>query len=43
MHVDFTGIIRGEKIFELHLKFEEFYNDALVKVDEAAESILNLS
>ena len=35
--------IKGEKFFELHLKFEELYNDALIKVDEIAERILTLS
>lgn len=34
--------IAGEKFFELHLKFEEIYNDALLKVDEVAERILTL-
>lgn len=35
--------IKGEKFFELHLKFEELYNDALIKVDEIAERVLTLS
>jgi len=34
--------IRGKSFFELHLKFEEYYNDAIVKVDEIAERILTL-
>lgn len=34
--------IKGEKFFELHLKFEELYNNALLKVDEIAERILTL-
>lgn len=34
--------ITGEKFFELHLKFEEIYTDALLKVDEIAERILTL-
>lgn len=34
--------IRGEKFFELHLKFEEIYNDLQVKIDEIAERILTL-
>ena len=34
--------IKGEKFFELHVKFEELYNDALLKVDEIAERILTL-
>jgi starvation-inducible DNA-binding protein len=35
--------IRGDKFFELHLKFEELYNDLLVKIDELAERILTLA
>lgn len=34
--------IKGEKFFELHLKFEELYNDLVLKVDEVAERILTL-
>jgi starvation-inducible DNA-binding protein len=34
--------IRGDKFFELHIKFEELYTDALVKIDEIAERILTL-
>ncbi len=34
--------IKGEKFFELHLKFEELFNDLLLKVDEVAERILTL-
>lgn len=34
--------IKGDKFFELHLKFEELYNDAITKVDEVAERILTL-
>lgn len=34
--------IRGEKFFELHLKFEELYTDVNLKVDELAERILAL-
>ncbi|MCB0600173.1 MAG: DNA starvation/stationary phase protection protein [Saprospiraceae bacterium] len=34
--------IKGEKFFELHLKFEELYTDLLVKVDEIAERVLTL-
>lgn len=34
--------ITGSKFFELHLKFEELYNDALLKVDEIAERVLTL-
>jgi starvation-inducible DNA-binding protein len=34
--------IQGEKFFELHLKFEELYNDFQLKIDEIAERILTL-
>lgn len=34
--------ITGEKFFELHLKFEELYNDLNLKADELAERILTL-
>lgn len=34
--------IKGDKFFELHLKFEELYTDLLTKVDEVAERILTL-
>ncbi len=34
--------IKGEKFFELHAKFEELYNDAVLKVDEIAERVLTL-
>ena len=34
--------IKGDKFFELHAKFEELYNDLLLKVDEVAERILTL-
>lgn len=34
--------ISGEKFFELHAKFEELYNDLLLKIDEIAERILTL-
>jgi len=34
--------IKGDKFFELHLKFEEIYNDSLVKIDEIAERVLTL-
>lgn len=35
--------IKGKNFFELHLKFEELYDDALLKIDEIAERILTLS
>ena len=34
--------IKGEKFFELHVKFEELYTDLQVKIDEVAERILTL-
>mgnify|MGYP006118528591 FL=1 len=34
--------IKGDKFFELHLKFEELYNDLLIKIDEVAERVLTL-
>ena len=34
--------IQGKEFFELHLKFEEYYNDAVIKVDEIAERVLTL-
>lgn len=33
---------KRRKVFELHVKFEELYNDLLLKVDEVAERILTL-
>ncbi len=35
--------IKGKNFFDLHVKFEELYNDANIKVDEIAERILTLS
>lgn len=34
--------IKGDKFFELHLKFEELYTDIQLKNDEIAERILTL-
>lgn len=34
--------IKGEKFFELHLKFEELYDNIILKIDEIAERILTL-
>ena len=34
--------IRGQKFFELHVKFEELYNNLILKIDEIAERILTL-
>ncbi len=34
--------IRGKRFFELHVKFEELYNDSQLKVDAVAERILTI-
>jgi len=34
--------IRGKRFFSLHVKFEELYNDAQLKIDELAERVLTL-
>ena len=34
--------IKGDKFFELHVKFEELYTDSQIKIDEIAERILTL-
>lgn len=34
--------IQGPSFFELHVKFEELYNDAVITVDEIAERVLTL-
>lgn len=34
--------IKGDKFFELHVKFEELYNDLVLRIDEIAERILTL-
>ena len=34
--------IKGNNFFELHLKFEEIYNNLQLKIDELAERILTL-
>jgi starvation-inducible DNA-binding protein len=34
--------IKGTNFFELHVKFEEIYTDALTKIDEVAERIRTL-
>lgn len=34
--------IKGRAFFELHLKFEEYYDDAVIKIDEIAERVLTL-
>ena len=34
--------VKGKEFFELHLKFEELYDDAVIKIDEIAERILTL-
>ena len=39
---NFHWNVKGEKFFELHVKFEELYNDLFLKIDEIAERILTL-
>lgn len=39
---NFHWNILGKNFFDLHVKFEELYNDARVKIDEIAERILTL-
>jgi len=34
--------IKGKNFFQLHVKFEEFYTDSQVKIDDIAERILTL-
>ena len=34
--------IRGKRFFELHVKFEELYNQAQLRIDEIAERVLTL-
>ena len=34
--------IKGKEFFELHVKFEEYYDDAVIKIDEIAERVLTL-
>lgn len=34
--------IKGDKFFELHIKFEELYTDLQLKIDEIAERVLTL-
>lgn len=34
--------IRGKRFFDLHLKFEELYNDSHLKIDMIAERVLTL-
>lgn len=34
--------IKGKNFFELHVKFEEFYTDSQIKIDDIAERILTL-
>ena len=34
--------IRGKRFFSLHVKFEELYTDAQLKIDEIAERVLTL-
>lgn len=39
---NFHWNIVGKSFFDLHIKFEEMYNDSLLKIDEIAERILTL-
>jgi len=39
---NFHWNVTGKNFFELHVKFEELYTDARVKIDEIAERILTL-
>lgn len=34
--------IRGKRFFELHVKFEELYNQSQLRIDEIAERVLTL-
>lgn len=34
--------IRGKRFFDLHIKFEELYNDTQLKIDAIAERVLTL-
>lgn len=34
--------IKGKRFFDLHVKFEELYNDSQLKIDQIAERILTL-
>lgn len=34
--------IRGKRFFDLHVKFEELYNDAQLKIDQVAERVLTI-
>lgn len=34
--------IRGKRFFDLHVKFEELYNDSQLKIDQIAERVLTL-
>ncbi|HEX9981026.1 MAG TPA: Dps family protein [Flavobacterium sp.] len=34
--------IRGKRFFNLHVKFEELYNDAQLKIDSIAERVLTI-
>lgn len=39
---NFHWNVSGENFFDLHVKFEELYDDAKLKIDEIAERILTL-
>jgi starvation-inducible DNA-binding protein len=42
MHAGCIGTLKASIFFELHVKFEEIYNDAQLKIDLVAERILTL-
>lgn len=39
---NFHWNLKGHNFFDLHVKFEEMYNDAAIKIDAIAERILTL-
>lgn len=39
---NFHWNVTGQHFFDLHVKFEELYNDARIKIDEIAERVLTL-
>lgn len=39
---NFHWNVTGQHFFDLHVKFEELYNDARLKIDEIAERVLTL-
>ena len=39
---NFHWNVKGHNFFQLHVQFEEMYNDSKIKIDEIAERILTL-